>query len=227
MRRLFRLFFLLVAWLSAPFMAYGLAAYVGAFVPRSLAPVDVSDTTREIILAQGIIHYDILIPLDDATRADFAFAEDAGVPLSDSDMEWLSLGWGSEAFYTQTGTYGDITLGTTWRAATGDRGAMRIEVYGPLPDHPDLRRVRVSDTQLAALRGAIRAEMESAPAALDVTGFSDTDAFFPARGRFHLFRTCNVWVGGILAKAGLPMGAWTPMPYSITASLRWNGHLAD
>ncbi len=227
LRRLFRLLGLVVLGLLAPFVFYAVAALTGAVIPRQTADVDQSASSVEIILAQGVIHYDILIPLDDEARSVFGFAEEAGVPLTDPAAEWLSLGWGSKAFYTQTGTYGDISLGTTWRAAAGDSGAIRIEVYGPLPDHPKLRRVTVSPEQLAALRSAIRRDMTLEPVPLDVEGFSDTDAFYPADGRFNMFRTCNVWVGEVMAQAGLPMGVWTPTPFAVTLSLWWNGHLAD
>lgn len=226
MKRLLHRFLCLVLGLAAPFAAYCFVALITAFVPRAVADVDGAQAEREVILAAGVIHYDILLPLDGDTRAAFAFAQDAGVPVDDETMQWLSVGWGSEAFYTQTGTYGDISLGTTWRAATGDAGAMRIEVYGPLPEHPKLRRVMVSETQLDALRSAVLDDLGAAPQTLDAPGFSETDAFFEAAGRFNAFRTCNTWVGATLAQAGLAMGAWTPTPYAITLSLRLNGHLS-
>ncbi len=41
-------------------------------------------------------------------------------------------------------------------------------------------------------------------------GYYSVSWFYPARGRFHLFHTCNGWVAEILETAGLPMG-W-PLP---------------
>jgi hypothetical protein len=102
---------------------------------------------------------------------------------------------------------------------------IRFEVYGALPDHPSLRRVKVSQAQLDALRAAIRGDLGAEPNALSLDGFSMTDAFYSAVGRFHVLSTCNVWVGQKLADAGLAFGVWTPTPYGVTLSLWWNGHL--
>ncbi|WP_296416787.1 DUF2459 domain-containing protein [Pseudooctadecabacter sp.] len=176
-----------------------------------------------IVLVQGPIHYDILLPLDEDTEAVFKDIAEAGVPLDHPNAAWLSVGWGSAAFYTTAGSYADIRPGAVWRAATGDAGVLRFEVYGPLPDHPALRRVPVTFAQLSALRSVIRAQAGDAPVRLALDGFSQTDAFFAAAGRFHIFRTCNVWVGAMLREAGVPFGWWTPTPYAVTASLRWNG----
>jgi uncharacterized protein (TIGR02117 family) len=226
--------FRLSLWALSPvFLYFGLAIF-GALVPAPLtAPSGPNSgpnsgqtsAGQEIVLVAGPIHYDILLPADNDTRAAFAFLETAGVPIGSRGVQWLSVGWGSEAFYTTTGSYRDLSLRTIWRAATGDAGVIRFEVYGALPDHPSLRRVKVSQAQLDALRAAIRGDLGAEPNALSLDGFSMTDAFYSAVGRFHVLSTCNVWVGQKLADAGLAFGVWTPTPYGVTLSLWWNGHL--
>jgi hypothetical protein len=61
--------------------------------------------------------------------------------------------------------------------------------------------------------------------AFSLDGFSMTDVFYSAVGRFHVLSTCNVWVGQKQADAGFGLGIWTPTPYAVTLSLWWNGHL--
>lgn len=218
MKRVFRIAF----WLISPVLIYLTCAVIGAFVPGQRGDAGATVGGVQIILAQGPIHYDILLPVDGQTRAIFGFVEKAGVPLDRA--QWLALGWGSAAFYTTAGRYRDVSLGAVWTAATGDAGVIRAEVYGALPDHPSLKRVRLSMAQLDLLRRNIRDDMGRDP--LPLAGFSGTDAFFPARGRFHLLRTCNVWVGDQLTQAGLRFGVWTPTPYAVTLALWWNGHLS-
>jgi hypothetical protein len=46
------------------------------------------------------------------------------------------------------------------------------------------------------------------------------DGFFAAKDRFHLFRTCNVWLSDLLAKAGVPFGRWTPTPFAVRLAFR-------
>ncbi len=157
MKRAFRL----SLWALSPvFLYFGLTIF-GALVPASLiAPSGPSSSQtspeREIVLVAGPIHYDILLPADNDTRAGFAFLDAAGVPIGSPAVQWLSVGWGSEAFYTTTGSYHDLSLRTIWRAVTGDAGVIRCEVYGALPDHPSLRCVPVRRAQLDVLRAATR-----------------------------------------------------------------------
>ena len=125
MRRLFR-------WLSG--LAALPALYLMASVLLALVPGPGPDlsgpASRTIGLLQGPIHTDILLPLPPETRARFAFAETAGVPVNHPQAEWLVFGWGSAAFYTTAGTYADITASAILTAATGDDAVIRLDVLG-------------------------------------------------------------------------------------------------
>ncbi|MES2133304.1 MAG: DUF2459 domain-containing protein, partial [Bacteroidota bacterium] len=37
------------------------------------------------------------------------------------------------------------------------------------------------------------------------------DNYFEAKGKYSLFKTCNVWTGNTLKKANITMGLWTPL----------------
>ena len=176
---------------------------------------------QRIGLLQGPIHTDILLPLTPDTRARFAFAAAAGVPVDDPAAEWLMLGWGSRAFYTTAGTYANITTNAVLTAATGDTAVIRLEVAGPLPDLENLRYLTLSQAQHAALLDQTLAAFAS-QTALDHPGFTATDAFFPATGRLHALRTCNVWLGQTLRAAGIPFGLWTPATWSVTMAMDWH-----
>lgn len=196
--------------------------YLVASVTLPLIPGPGADLsgppTRQIGLLQGPIHTDILFPLTPETRARFAFAEAAGVPLHHPGAEWLVLGWGSAAFYTTAGTYADLTASAVLTAATGDGAVIRLDALGPLPPLPNLRTLPVSEAQFQALLDQTAAAFASRTR-LDHPGFTGSDAFFPARGHFHLFRTCNVWLGETLRAAGIRFGLWTPANWSVTLSL--------
>ena len=221
-----RIFLRFVAWGLAPIALYLVLALVGAFVP-AIGRGDVASVggEREIILAAGVIHYDILLPLDDETRAVFSFLDNTRVPLDEA--AWLAVGWGSEAFYTSAGQYSDVTWAALGKALTWDRSAMRFEVYDDLPIHPDLKRMSMSEAQLDVLRESIRGDLGDTPVELEAEGLSETDAFFAAEGAFNMVRTCNVWIGQKLSDAGLSFGIWTPTPYAVRLSLWWNGVLGS
>jgi uncharacterized protein (TIGR02117 family) len=209
---------LLPVLLMTLWMAAGLA---GALLPGPLAPLPPGPGVHRIGLAAGPIHYDILLPLTAPVRDRFAFAETAGVPVRYPQAEWLVVGWGAQGFYTSTRTLADMAAGTILQAATGDAAVLRLDALGPLPPDAPVTWLALSDAALVALAETIAAEAGSE--ALAHPGFTDTDAFWPAAGRFHLMRTCNVWVGERLRAAGLRLGAWTPTPQAVRLSLWWNG----
>ena len=143
----------------------------------------------------------------------------------DRRVHWLVVGWGSRAFYTATGTYADLNLGSIWPALTGDAATLHLDVTGDVEDLDAITWVTLSQTQLAALTQAVTATFtrDSAgnPIALAAPPFGPTDAFFAAEGHFNVLNTCNVWIGSMLRAAGLDFGAWTPTPQSIAFSARW------
>ena len=85
---------------------------------------------------------------------------------------------------------------------------------------PGLHWLTLSATQQAALTNTITTTFATTTA-LPIRPFGPTDAFYPATGRFHLFHTCNDWIGETLRAAGLGFGIWTPTPQSVTLSARW------
>lgn len=206
-------------------LAYYAASIAGALIPGPGSDLT-GRATQTIGLIQGPIHTDILLPATPDIRQRFAFAQGAGVPLDDPRAAWLLVGWGSKEFYTTAGTYTDITASAVLTAATGDSAVLRLDALGPLPDMPELAFLSLSDAQfrvlVATLDDTFTRDPGGAPLPLDHPGFTETDAFFQANGGFHLFRTCNVWLGQTLRRAGIPFGIWTPTTQSVNLSLWWH-----
>jgi uncharacterized protein (TIGR02117 family) len=201
---------------------YLAASFVLPLIPGP-GPDNSGPPAHSIGLLQGPIHTDILFALTPETHALFAFAEAAGVPVTHPEARWLMFGRGSAAFYTTAGTYADITAGAVLTAATGDSAVIRLDVTGPLTAMENLRFLQLSEAQFQALLGQTTATFAS-ETPLHHPGFTGSDAFFPAYSRFHLFRTCNVWLGETFRAAGIPFGLWTPANWSVTLSL--NRHLS-
>lgn len=178
-----------------------------------------------VALARGPIHYDLLLPMTDKLRATFAFAQAQGVPVNHPSVKYLVVGWGSRAFYTATGTYADLNLGSIWPALTGDDATLHLDVAGDIDDIPGITWITLSDTQLAALTQAVTTTLTLDPAGqpipLQAEPFGLTDAFYAANGRFNVLNTCNVWIGHMLRQAGLDFGMWTPTAQSVAFSAQW------
>lgn len=211
----------LVAVLVCLPLLYLAAGLIGAVLPGAAIRAE-GAPTRAIGLIAGPIHFDILLPLTDALRRDFAFAAEQGVPVQDQAAQYLVVGWGSQGFYTTTGSYADLKLATALRAMTGDSAVLHLDVAGDLTDVPGLIWLPVSEAQLDRLTQVILSSLTrdaaDRPIPLPGPGFGPTDAFFAAEGHFSLLRTCNVWVGEVLRAAGIPFGLWTPTPQAIRLS---------
>lgn len=210
---------LLALTLALPLL-YLVASFILPLIPGP-GPDYSGPPAHQIGLLQGPIHTDILFPLTPETRTRFAFAEAAGVPVNHPQAEWLLLGWGSAGFYTTAGTYADITASAVLTAANGDDAVIRLDAFGPLNPMPNLRFLALSERQYQALLTETTAAFTS-QTPLENPGFTGTDAFFPAHGRFSGFRTCNVWLGETLRASGIPFGLWTPANWSVSLSLDWH-----
>ena len=170
-------------------------------------------------MIRGPIHHDLLLSITSARR-DFDWLASRGIALEHPEAEWLVVGWGAREFYTSTGTYRDVAPRSVWRAITGDASVIRVDLAGSVPE--DWPTLHLTDAQYLGLVTAITDSFADGDTtnSMDHPGFSDWDRFFPAKGRFHLFNTCNVWVGDVLRRAGVRFGGWTPTPYAVTLSWR-------
>lgn len=208
--------------LAAGPLLYVLAAVLGALAaaPGQTRP----DGPVTVHLLAGPIHTDILLPLDDATRARFAAFGGPDLPLGHPGADWLIAGWGARDFYTTTATWRDLSLRATLRAVAGDASVLRLGLAGAIEPGFSTWAVQMDTATYDRLIDAILAtasrDAEGDPIPVDHPGFSTTDAFFEATGRFHLLRTCNAWVGAILRQSGLRFGAWTPLPLSVRIAHR-------
>lgn len=217
-----RRFFL--ALIAAP-VFYILAGFVGAIVPGPKASVN-GAPTELVGLARGPIHYDLLLPLTPDTRQAFAFAAEQGLPMDHPQAQWLVAGWGSAGFYTTVGRYFDVEPGVLWRAATGDTAVIRLDLAGDVSAVPSVQWLEVSAAQIAALRQTVLASLErdsaDRPIAVAPADWGQGHVFYRALGRFHLFQTCNAWLGETLRAAGIAQGVWTPTTQALALSLWWH-----
>lgn len=215
--RLFGAAFLVVA-------GYLTAAAVGGLVPGRAADIAPGNDVQ-IGLLYGPIHVDFLLPATDATREALAFAQAGGVRVRGSDVGYFIVGWGARDFYTSTPEWADMTARATMRAITGDASVLRVDTVPANIAFDQIPQLGLSSAQYAALLAEIAATAPPDALGLEVQGHRATSGFVEARGRFHILRTCNTWVGRVLRAGGVRMGAWTPTPYSVRLSL-WRAGLS-
>ena len=127
------------------------------------------------------------------------------------EAHFLEFGWGDAVYYPAK----QVTLGKTLRAALVPTPAV-VHVVGlraePARSSPEAEVVSlpIDDTNFGRLIDFIDASFERAGAARAAAtgpGLYATSRFYPAKGRFHLFNTCNTWTARALAAAGFDVSA--------------------
>ncbi|ABD54598.1 DUF2459 domain-containing protein [Jannaschia sp. CCS1] len=200
------------------------AAGLGGLVPGRAADLPPGDDVQ-IGLLYGQIHVDFLLPATSETRAALGFARAGGVAVDAPDVGYFIVGWGARDFYTQVPEWADLNATATIRAITGDASVLRVDTTSPRIFFDQVPQISLSAAQYAALLAEISATAAPGAIGLEVQGHRPTSGFVEARGRFHVFRTCNTWVGRVLRASGVPMGTWTPTPYAVRLSL-WRAGLS-
>jgi hypothetical protein len=74
-------------------------------------------------------------------------------------------------------------------------------------------KLLLSAPEYEALLSNLMGELQSFDA-IENAGYTNTDAFFPAKGHFN----SNVWLAKVFRDKGLRFGVWTPIPLSIALS---------
>ncbi|MEM1373137.1 MAG: DUF2459 domain-containing protein [Pseudomonadota bacterium] len=191
----------------------------GTFVAGPTTQLPGAPKDREVWLLRGPIHTDFVLRLDPTTRAAFAFAD---LPQG---SQWVIVVWGSRAFYTTTGSYRDLSIPVVWRAATGDKGVLRVLPVPESAQDPAYWADQRLEIGAKAYGRLLEAMTKSVIAGkLEGLSLSPGDAFYATEGRFSLLRTCNQWAGEVLRAAGVRTGMFTPTTGGLRASLWWFGH---
>lgn len=212
--------------LGAAFLIVALylgSAVVGGLIPGRGADLAAGDDVQ-IGLLYGPIHVDFLLPATPETRTALDFAREGGVRVDGADVGYFIVGWGARDFYTTTPEWADLSARATLRAVTGDASVLRVDTVWTGIAFDAVPQISLSQAQYSALLAEIAATARAPARGLEVQGHRATSGFVEAEGRFHVFRTCNTWVGRSLRRAGVPLGAWTPTPYAVRLSL-WRAGL--
>ncbi|MEM8794676.1 MAG: TIGR02117 family protein [Pseudomonadota bacterium] len=204
---------------------YLAAAFVGAHVKRAPAALAAAGSSQEIdiYITATALHADIVLPNIGAVRSRFSHLSETGLAIHDPRARYISLGWGSRAFYPVARDLTTITLSATLQAVMGDRSVIHAQMLSHIIERHHTRRISLSGDQFNRLLDFIDATFsrnkEEEVQLLHGVSFGFGDRFFEAEETFHIFRPCNIWVSDALAKSGLPVGLWTPTTYSLFRSL--------
>ncbi len=205
--------------IGAAFVMYGLFLLLG-FIPGrwSYALPDKSDAVL-IYVRSNEIHTDLVLPVREGEiQIDWRKTFPPADFLRDVQRdEWISIGWGNRQFYVETPTWAEFKLSTAAGALFWpSESVLHIEYLPYAAPDMNMRPVLLSREQYRELADFVRTSIGqcndrgTAVPASAVT-YGSSDRFYESSGRYHAFNTCNQWTGRGLARAGVPVGIWTPL----------------
>ncbi|MFS2205586.1 TIGR02117 family protein [Variovorax sp. Varisp36] len=201
---------------------YLIVACALVFWPANARPAgDAPGDVQAWVLSNGV-HTDYVFPIRSAT-IDWLQV----FPLKDfrappPDAEFIAIGWGDREFYLNTPTWGDLTAARAFGALSGgNRALMHVSYLRREQLARGAYSLPLSHAQYAQLVGYVRAALPSGHAS-PIAGahYGDDDAFYEAEGGYHLFETCNTWIGRGLRQAGVTVSRWTPFDFTVTWHLK-------
>ncbi|MDB5524338.1 MAG: hypothetical protein JWM58_2101 [Rhizobium sp.] len=203
----------------------------------ALYPPVAGTATVEVALADHGVHAGLIIGMDDLDRMSLELKDPVLIALHTrfAAYRFLEIGWGDEQFYRFAPALSDVSVGMAFNALSGWNGKSVLHVVGLDQDakatfkHSDVQVIRLSKEGFRKLIKGISGTFAADPYAQPMElgkGLYGPSLFYRAAGHYSVIRTCNVWLGGLLASAGMKV---SPVP-SVTSmglltEIRWRNAL--
>ena len=213
-RTRFRWFRRIFKSLMALILAYPIVLLIG------LIPAN-QDFTQppsgiKIYVVSNSVHADIIVPkttdvVDWADRF-------SGIPFQGpiADETHVAFGWGDRGFFLETPTWDDVEYSVAAKTLLlPTESCVHVSFTKP-ESYSDPVAVTISKGQYRNLvkfiEKSFKSDSNGSPIHIAGYAYSTTDAFFDAKGYYHLLNTCNSWVGRALNAASVKVPWLSPMP---------------
>lgn len=213
--------YLLYTFLSllAFVLIYLLSAYVLSRI--SLSAENEIQKEIQIYIRTNGVHTDIVVPV---RNEHFDWSKEIKVSntqASDTNFNYLALGWGDKGFYLETPTWADLKVSTAFKAATGlSNTAIHATYLDKVKEDLSCKKIKISQSQYKRLIQFISASFQKdkeghfMPIRTNAN-YGKTDAFYEANGSYSLLHTCNTWANNGLKACGQKCCFWTPFDKGI------------
>jgi uncharacterized protein (TIGR02117 family) len=207
----------MIAYSTLTLVVLLLLYLLSAFTLSRMSTDREKDTRPEMtiyILTNGV-HTDLVVPVKSEEINWSNYIPFANTTANDTTAQWLAFGWGDKGFYLETPTWGDLTFSTAFKAAFSlSSSAIHATYYRMMHENSQCRKIEISKAQYARLVTYIRNTLDTTDGGMPVhiatnASYGKHDAFYEARGSYHLFHTCNTWANNGLKSCGQKACVWT------------------
>jgi uncharacterized protein (TIGR02117 family) len=196
---------------------------LSAYVLSRMSVDRESQTQNEIpiyILTNGV-HTDLVVPVKNEQIDWSKEVKFANTASKDSTFEYVGFGWGDKGFYLETPTWADLKVSTAFNAAFAlSTSAIHATFHKDMTEGADCVRINISKEQYSRLvkyiQDSFTADSQGHLMYIKTNAnYGKEDAFYEAKGSYHLFHTCNTWANNGLKSCGQKASLWTPFDTGI------------
>jgi uncharacterized protein (TIGR02117 family) len=206
---------------------FAACSYLLARIPVNSGYRHAIEEGVEILVINNGVHVDLVIPLDAPSFQMRALIEGGNYRTDPHLYTHAVLGWGNRKFYLETQSWNDIKLSNVLYAFSGlGDTTVHVELttrvlFNMKRERQRLLRLSASQFRLLCehIDQTLKKDAQGIPLPIACEPYGNSDCFFEGVGGYHLFRTCNVWVGEGLRQSGVRVGLWTVTPNSLFACL--------
>lgn len=193
-------------------LSYLLAAWIFASLPVNQAQPKGEIT---LFLVSNGVHTDVVMPLKNEIFDWTSVVNPTDTITDDANIAYVGLGWGERNFYLYTPEWKDLSVSNALGALSGlNRTLIHITYYAFEPKEDDyIVKFSVTSEQYQRLTKSLSESFKQEDGKtilLKGIHYQSNDAFYEAKGRYHLFNTCNTWLNDRLVESGLKGVYWTP-----------------
>jgi uncharacterized protein (TIGR02117 family) len=187
----------------------------------TVAAEPISKPEISIYLKSNGVHSDVVVPIKTEYK-DWSRSILYKYTLSnDTAFNYIAFGWGDKGFYLETPTWNDLKASTAFKAAFGlSSPAVHATYYKQIKLSKRCIRLVITKEQYIRLINYIETSLQTntkgQPQVVATSvRYGKHDAFYEAKGSYHLFHTCNTWTNDALKACGQKACWWTPFDKGI------------
>ncbi|MBD1423305.1 TIGR02117 family protein [Sphingobacterium chuzhouense] len=166
------------------------------------------------VMSNGV-HTDIVLPVKNEIIDWSAVFPFENTRARNPNQHYIGIGWGDKGFYLNTPEWKDLKLSTALVAVLGmGETALHITYYYRVLENDRCYKVMIDENQYNIIKNyileSLDQDLSGNPVYIETAAqYGQHDAFYEAKGAYHLFFSCNTWTNKMLKKANLPAGIWT------------------
>ena len=177
----------------------------------------------EVFITTNGVHTNIILPAKNNN-----FDWNSYLKIKNTD-KYLAFGWGDKEFYMNTPSWADLKFTTAFKAAfLPTEPIMQVYTFSKNPTvNEQTIKLILTDEQFKklsfyVLRSFKKNEKNQINEIVPNKKYYFRVKFYPAKGKYSIFKTCNNWTNQGLKQAGIKNAVWAPFDKSVMYHLKNN-----